>query len=182
MRATRLAVVFLMVLCLGGRVFGQAKSSILEHLKVQNTTPHHLDPMKRTLVEPVMALFYADEIGLTEEQRNTIQRQLKEARTRFGVLERRLEAENKVLYGLIERADASEQAVVEQMDRVLAAEREIKVANLLSSWRVRQLLSVEQREKLMGLRIPPPPPPPPPPAPPGAPLPHRTAPVAPRQY
>jgi hypothetical protein len=149
-------------------------------LKVQKTTPHHLDPMKRTLVEPVMALYYADEIGLTEEQRNAIQNQLKEAKTRFGVLERQLAGENHVLFKLIESAGTTEQMVVEQMDRVLAVEREIKVANLLSSWRVRQLLSVEQRERLMGLKIPPPPPPPPPPNAPGGPIRHSTSPAVPR--
>ncbi|GEM_PF-4010387 len=181
MRATSLAVALAMVLALVGRASGQGTPSpYLDQLKVQKTTPHHLDPMKRTLVEPVMALYYADQIGLTEEQRNAIQNQLKEAKARFGVLEQKLEAENQVLFKLIENPVASERMVVDQMDRVLAVEREIKVANLQSSWRVRQLLSVDQRQRLMGLRIPPPPPPPPPPNAQGAPLSHSTSPAAPK--
>jgi len=184
MRATSLAVALVLFSLPGGRVFAQGTppAPYFDQMKVQRTTPHHLDPMKRTLVEPVMALHYAQEIGLTEEQRIAIQNQLKEAKARFGVLEKKLEGENQALFKLIDNPGASEQTVVEQMDRVLSVERDIKVTNLLSSWRVRQVLSAEQREKLKGLKLPPPPPPPPPPQhAPGAPLRHSTAPAAPRQ-
>ena len=180
MRATSSAVALVIFLCLGAQVPGQGKNSQdLDQMKVQRTTPHHLDPMKRTLVEPVMALYYAEEIGLTEEQRGAIERQLKEAKAKFGLLERKLEAENQLLFRLVENPASSEQKVVAQMDRVLAVERDIKVTNLLSSWRVRRLLSVAQRERLMSMSIPPPPPPPPPPPlhVPAAPLPHRQAPA-----
>ncbi len=158
MRATSSAVALVIFLCLGAQVSGQGKNSQdLDQMKVQRTTPHHLDPMKRTLVEPVMALYYAEEIGLTEEQRGAIERQLKEAKAKFGLLERKLEAENQLLFRLVENPASSEQKVVAQMDRVLAVERDIKVTNLLSSWRVRRLLSVAQRERLMSMSIPPPP-------------------------
>jgi len=126
------------------------------------TTPHHLDPMKRALVEPVMALEFAEEIGLTRAQRNQIEAELKTATVKFHALEDKLRSETKIMFELLERPGVSEKEALDQFDRVLDLEKQIKQVNLLCSLHVRAQLRPEQREKLLTLPVPPPPPPPPP--------------------
>lgn len=129
----------------------------------QNTTPHRLDPMKRALVEPIMALQYAPEIGLTHAQRIQIQDELDEARMKFAKLEERLQSETRTMFELLERPGVSDGEALAQLDRILELEKQIKQVNLLCSLHVRAQLRPEQRAKLQLLPVPPPPPPPRPP-------------------
>ncbi len=126
----------------------------------QNTTPHRLDPMKRALVEPIMALEYAQEIGLTRTQRNQIEDELDNARAKFRILEERLQSETKTMFDLLERPGVAEREALEQLDRILELEKQIKQVNLLCSLHVRAILRPDQRERLQTLPVPPPPPPP----------------------
>jgi hypothetical protein len=135
------------------------------------TRPHHLDPMKRALLEPVMALHHAEEIGLSAAQRAFIENQVREASTQFKIREEKLAVETQKMAEMLERGTASEKEALDQMDRVLSIEREIKRINLVSAIRVILQLTPEQRHTLMGLEVPPPPPPPPPPHAPAPPPP-----------
>jgi Spy/CpxP family protein refolding chaperone len=128
----------------------------------QNTTPHHLDPMKRALVEPIMAIEFAQEIGLTRAQRNQIEDELKAARAKFRILEEGLRSETRAMFELLERPGVTEREALDQLDQILDLEKQIKQVNLLCSLHVRAQLRPEQREKLQSLPVPPPPPPPPP--------------------
>jgi len=135
------------------------------------TMPHQLDPMKRALVEPIMALEFAEEIGLTRAQRSQIEAELKTATAKFRPLEERLRSETRIMFELLERPGVTEREALEQLERILELEKQIKQVNLLCSLHVRAQLRPEQREKLNSLPVPPPPPPPPPPhvsRPPGA--------------
>jgi Spy/CpxP family protein refolding chaperone len=135
----------------------------------QNTMLHQLDPMKRALVEPIMAIEFAQEIGLTRTQRNQIEDELKAARVKFRTLEDRLQSETRIMFELLGRPDVTEREALDQLDRILDLEKQIKQVNLLCSLHVRAQLRPEQRERLQSLPVPPPPPPPPPspPPPPG---------------
>lgn len=128
----------------------------------QNTTPHRLDPMKRALVEPIMALQFAQEIGLTGTQQNQIEDELKSAKVKFRTLEQRLQSETRTMFDLLERPGVSEREALDQLDRILDLEKQIKQVNLLCSLHVRGVLRPDQRERLQTLPVPPPPPPPPP--------------------
>jgi len=135
----------------------------------QNTTPQQLDPMKRALVEPIMALEFAQEIGLTRAQRKQIEDELKAASVKFRPLQERLRSETRTMFELLERPGVTEKEALDQLERMLDLEKQIKQVNLLCSLHVRAQLSPEQRERLQSLPVPPPPPPPPPP--PAPPLP-----------
>ncbi len=128
----------------------------------QNTTPHRLDPMKRALVEPIMALEYAQEIGLTRAQRTQIEDELRAASAKFRPLEERLRSETRTMFELLERPGVTEREALDQLDQILELEKQIKQVNLLCSLHVRAQLRPEQRERLQSLPVPPPPPPPPP--------------------
>jgi len=130
--------------------------------KVQKGIPHRLDPMKRALVEPIMALTYAEEIGLSASQRAAIEDELDTAKMKFRTLEEKLSAETATMFELLNRPTVSEKEALEQLDRILELEKQIKQVNLLCSLRVRMHLKPAQRERLMQLPLPPPPPPPPP--------------------
>jgi Spy/CpxP family protein refolding chaperone len=145
----------------------------------QNTTPQKLDPMKRALVEPIMALEFAQEIGLSRTQKTQIEIELKEARTKFRLLEERLRSETKKMHELLERPGVTEREALDQLEQVLQLEKQIKQVNLLCSLHVRAQLRPDQREKLLSLPVPPPPPPPPPPHAPAPPPPARAPEAAP---
>jgi hypothetical protein len=127
------------------------------------TRPHHVDPLKRVLLEGVMALYHAEAIDLSAEQKAFIESQVREASSHFKIKEQQLAVETRKMAELLEGGVVSEKEALEQMDRVLGIEREIKRINLISAIRVMLHLRPEQREKLMDLEVPPPPPPPPPP-------------------
>ncbi len=128
------------------------------------TTPQQLDPMRRALVEPIMALEFAEEIGLTQAQRNQIEEELKAASAKFRPLQERLRSETRIMFELLERPGVTEREALDQLDRILDLEKQIKQVNLLCSLHVRAQLRPEQRERLQSLPVPPPPPPPPPPS------------------
>jgi len=109
-----------------------------------------------------MALEYAQEIGLTPVQRKQIEDELKTARMKFRTLDEKLRAETGAMFELLARPGVTESEALDQLDRILSLEKQIKQANLLCSLHVRAQLRPEQREKLRYLPLPPPPPPPPP--------------------
>jgi Spy/CpxP family protein refolding chaperone len=142
----------------------------------QTPTLSDLDPMKRALLEPVMALHYGDQIGLSKSQRASIDEDLRQAKAQFSEIQAQLDREMSHLNGLLEAPELQEQEAIAQLDRVLNLERAIKRVNLLCALRVRAQLTRAQREKLRTLELPPPPPPPPPPPappPPKVTIPHR---------
>jgi len=154
---------------------------VAQQLKVQNDqaakTLNHLDPMKRALLEPVMALRYADEIGLSKSQRASIEEELRRAKSDFSELQAQLDREMLRLHQMLEQPELQENEAIAQLDRVLDLERRIKRVNLLCALRVRGQLDREQRVKLQTLDLPPPPPPPPPPHVPQPPAPAKAPPA-----
>ena len=120
-------------------------------------------PLDRLGLEPVLVLFYADTLGLTKEQRASVELQFREAKKRYQTLSLDLSRETSKLAELVGNSAAAETAVMAQLDRVLDIERQIKHSNLVCAVRVRRHLTSAQVERLEGLEVPPPPPPPPPP-------------------
>ena len=161
---------------LTGFGFGQLK---VQKEQLPPKTLNHLDPMKRALLEPVMALHYGDAIGLSRSQRASIEEELRRAKSEFSELQAQLDREMLRLHQLLEQPELEEQNAIAQLDRILDLERRIKRVNLLCALRVRGQLDQEQRVKLQTLDLPPPPPPPPPPHVPHPPGPAKAPPAPP---
>jgi hypothetical protein len=119
-----------------------------------------VDPVERFRVEPILAQYYADKLGLTADQRSFIAEQLRDARQHFEVMQLELQREMRATETLLDGAAPDEGQLLAQLDRVLEVERRIKRLNLVCALRVRRHLTPAQVTLLRQQKVPPPPPPP----------------------
>jgi Spy/CpxP family protein refolding chaperone len=91
-------------------------------------------------------------IGLTDRQRASLQQAMKDAQGKFIDFQFRMSSEVENLQRLIQPASVDESKVLEQVDRVLGVEREIKRAQLTLMLRIKNLLSPQQQAQLGALR------------------------------
>ena len=110
------------------------------------------DPLAEILFAPELVLQHQSDIGLTEEQRNTLITEVQKAQDRFGDLQQRLQKEVETLSELLKREQVQEQAALTQFDKVLNQEREIKRAHLALVLGIKSKLTREQQAKLRDIK------------------------------
>ncbi|HEX6627608.1 MAG TPA: hypothetical protein VF105_06625 [Gemmatimonadaceae bacterium] len=113
------------------------------------------DPIARFLFPPELVMANQQAIGLTDVQRNALQQAMMTAQTKFIGLQFKMTGEVETLQRLLQPSGVDEAKVLEQVDRVLAAEREIKRAQLSLIIRIKNLLTERQQAQLTALRRPP---------------------------
>ncbi len=113
--------------------------------------PSH-DPMGKAFFSPELVMQNQDAIGLTEAQRNSINKELQSAQSEFMNLQWDLSKESEKLKSLIEKEKPSEKDVLEQIEKILAVESKIKKRQITLLIRIKNLLSHEQQEKLQQLK------------------------------
>lgn len=106
------------------------------------------DPMMENLFPPPVIHAAEEELGLSDEQKKSIKEEMEKTRESFGEMQKKLQAEMEELGKFLKAVKVDEKLVQEQLDKVLAAESEIKKAHLASLIRVKNLLTAEQQEKL----------------------------------
>lgn len=121
--------------------------------------PHH-DPIGEALFPPELVMSHQQEIGLTAEQRTYLRQEISRAQARFTELQWQLQDEMESLASLLKQSPAEEVQVMAQLDKVLAAEREIKRAQMGLMVRIKNKLTPEQQARLRELRPKTPPAPP----------------------
>jgi Spy/CpxP family protein refolding chaperone len=94
-------------------------------------------------------------IGLSEEQKGSIRGEIAKAQARFLELQWQLQDAMESLLALVKQAGAEEGEVMTRLDKVLAAEREVKRTQLALLIRIKNRLSAEQQARLRELRPPP---------------------------
>ncbi len=110
------------------------------------------DPMGKAFFPPELVMQNQDAIGLTEAQRNSINKELQSAQSEFMNLQWDLSKESEKLKSLIEKEKPSEKDVLEQLDKILAIENKIKKRQLTLLIRIKNQLTHEQQEKLQQLK------------------------------
>jgi len=106
------------------------------------------DRIMQDLIPPPLIFQAGREVDLTEDQRQAIREELDKARDRFEEAEERLRGQMEALSRLLREPRVNETQAIAQLEKVLAAENEIKKAQLASLIRVNNLLTPEQKEKL----------------------------------
>ncbi len=104
------------------------------------------------LFSPDLLVFARDEVPLTEEQRRILQEVTGRMEARFGELQERLKRENDILAVVVKPERVSTAAALEQLERVLEIEREIRKLQLGFMLAIKQQLTPEQQEKLNAFR------------------------------
>jgi hypothetical protein len=110
------------------------------------------DQLERLFFPPELVMSNQDAIGLTTGQRSEIQTAVKIAQASFVDTQFKLRSEMERLKALLGSTPTDESKVLEQIDRVLAMEREMKRAQLSLMIRIKNQLSDQQRAMLSKIR------------------------------
>ena len=110
------------------------------------------DPLEQHLVPAEIIMRNQSELGITSSQRDQIKEQVSALQTRFTELQWDLQAHVEGLSETLANPDAQEEAVLAQLDQVLASEAQIKRTQLSMLLRIRGILTPEQLKKALELR------------------------------
>jgi len=109
------------------------------------------DPFARYLFPPELVMSNQQTIGLGDRQRSTIQDAMREAQARFVDLQFKMSGEGEKLQRLMQGTSIDEARLLEQVDRVLSLERDIKHTQLTLMARIKNQLTEQQQAQLREL-------------------------------
>jgi len=109
------------------------------------------DPMRDVLFPPEIVMQHQQALGLSDEQKNTLKTEVRQAQTKFTELQWALQDEVERLVALLKQPKADEKQAASQLDKVLAAEREIKRTQLMLLIRIKNNLTPAQQIQLREL-------------------------------
>src|SRR6266849_46470 len=110
------------------------------------------DPIGQSFFAPELVIQHQEAVGLSAEQKEYLKAEIRQAQLKFTELQWKLQDEMEKLVTLVKQPRVDEQQVLAQLERVLAAEREIKRAQVTLLVRIKNKLTGEQQGKLSELR------------------------------
>lgn len=110
------------------------------------------DPFSRFLFPPELIMQHQSEIGLTDAQRTTITTAIQQAQGKLVETQFKLSGDGERLAHLLQGASIDEAQALEQVDRILAGERDMKRAQVGLLVRLKNALTPSQQAKLTQLR------------------------------
>ncbi|HLA90162.1 MAG TPA: periplasmic heavy metal sensor [Gemmatimonadaceae bacterium] len=117
----------------------------------QGTRPAD-DPFARFVFPPELVMAHQQKLNLSDRARAAIQDAIKEAQGKFVDAQWRLSGEGEKLQKLLQATTVDEAKVLEQIDRILNVEREIKRAQIGLLVRIKNQLTEQQQAELAKLR------------------------------
>lgn len=117
-----------------------------------STPPGASDDFAQALYPPELVLRYRQEINLTDQQSTLLKEMIQKAQHRFVDLQWDMQAQGTKLAALLKARPVDAAAALAQVDRVLAQEREVKLAQLSLLIGIKNLLSNAQQDQLAELR------------------------------
>src|SRR5215510_4587292 len=113
------------------------------------------DPMADSIFPPEMIMQHQRELGLTEDQKTFMRGEIQRTTTRFNELQWQLSDATEALSETLKASSVNEQLALQQLDKVLDGEREIKRLHMEMAIRIKNRLTPEQQLKLQTFRQPP---------------------------
>ena len=110
------------------------------------------DDFARNLFPPELVMQHQSEIGLQDAQRAALMSAVQQAQAKFTDAQWKLSAEGEKMGRLLANSQVDEAQVLEQADRILGLERDIKRAQISLMVRIKNTLTPAQQAKLMSLR------------------------------
>jgi len=110
------------------------------------------DPVGQSFFAPELVIQHQEAIGLSGEQKDYFKGEIRQAQLKFTELQWKLQDEMEKLLSLVKQPRVDEQQALAQLDKVLAAEREIKKEQVTLLVRIKNKLTPEQQSKLSELR------------------------------
>ena len=110
------------------------------------------DPIGQNFFAPELVIQHQEAIGLSAEQKEYLKTEIRQAQLKFTELQWKLQDEMEKLISLVKQPRVDEQQVLAQLEKVLAAEREIKREQVTLLVRIKNKLTTEQQAKLLEMR------------------------------
>jgi Spy/CpxP family protein refolding chaperone len=110
------------------------------------------DDFGRNFFPPELVMQHQSEIGLQDAQRAALTSAVQQAQGKFMDVQWKLSAEGEKMGKLLQPAQVDETQVLEEVDRILALEREMKRAQIGLMVRIKNTLTPAQQAKLMEIR------------------------------
>ena len=110
------------------------------------------DPFGRFLFPPELVMQHQGELGITDAQRAALTAAVQQAQSKVVETQFKLSAEGEKLGRLLQNASIDEGMALEQVDRILSMEREMKRAQMGLLVRIKNTLTSGQQARLMQLR------------------------------
>lgn len=110
------------------------------------------DDWGRNFFPPELVMQHQGEIGLQDAQRNALTSALQQAQGKFMAVQWKLSAEGEKMGRLLQGTQADEVQVLDEVDRILALEREIKRTQISLMLRIKNTLTAAQQAKLTEIR------------------------------
>src|SRR6266849_4518640 len=110
------------------------------------------DPIGQSFFAPELVIQHQEAIGLSAEQREYFKTEIRQAQLKFTELQWKLQDEMEKLVVLVKQPHVDEQQVLAQLEKLLAAEREVKREQVTLLVRIKNKLTPEQQGKLSELR------------------------------
>jgi Spy/CpxP family protein refolding chaperone len=127
---------------------------VLAPSSLEAQTTEEEDPLASVLFPPELIVQHRRAIRLNDEQRDAVTRMIEELQGRVVALQWRLLDEMESLKETLERTRVDQDRALDQLERVLDTEKEIKRAHLELLIRIKNVLTAEQQQELMRLREP----------------------------
>jgi Spy/CpxP family protein refolding chaperone len=109
------------------------------------------DPLRDLMFPPEVVMQHQQAIGLSDEQKNNLKNEVRQAQLKFTELQWTLQDEMERLVSLLKQSKVDEKQAASQLEKVLAAEREIKRAQLMLLIRIKNNLTPSQQAQLREL-------------------------------
>jgi Spy/CpxP family protein refolding chaperone len=106
------------------------------------------DPLGTYFFPPELIMTHQSELGLQDSQRAAMTSEIQKAQARFVELQWKMSAETERLKTLLGPPVVDEAQVLEQVDRTLAVEREVKRIQVALLIRIKNTLTPSQQAKL----------------------------------
>jgi Spy/CpxP family protein refolding chaperone len=110
------------------------------------------DPIGRYLVAPELVMAQSEQIGLTEKQRATIKTEIQKMQMKFLDAQWDLQENTSRMTQLLQQMPLDEGKVLEQADKIMTLERDIKRAHLTLLVRIKNALTADQIARLEAMR------------------------------
>jgi hypothetical protein len=110
------------------------------------------DPIGRYLLPPELVMSHSEQIGLSDKQRALIKGEIQKMQAKFIDLQWDLQEQTGKITQLLQQAPADEGKILEQADKIMGLEREIKRSHLALLVRIKNALTTDQIAKLEAIR------------------------------
>jgi len=123
-----------------------------EPASAQAAPKQEADPFAAVLFPPELIMQHARAIRLDDQQRVTITRYIEQLQARVVAMQWQLAEQVQALRETLARSRVDQDRAIDQLNRVLSTEKDIKQAHLEILIRIKNVLRPEQQSELARLR------------------------------